>query len=70
MRNLQAEMSRNGVTVADIQSLLGCAEKTARNKINSDRGEFTISEALKVRDTFFTGMRIEYLFATGDDKTA
>lgn len=36
MDNLKAEMQRNGLTVKDIMSTIGCSEKTARNKINGE----------------------------------
>ena len=29
--------------------------------------EFSVAEALKIRDTFFPGLRVEYLFATADE---
>ena len=63
MKNLIAEMARYGVRIIDIQSLLKCSERTVRNKLNNER-DFTIPEALKIRNTFFPGMSIEYLFAT------
>lgn len=62
MRNLCAEMSRFGVSTMDIQKLIGCTDKTARSKINGN-SEFSVSEALNIRDKFFPGLRIEYLFA-------
>ena len=63
MKNLVAEMARYGVRIADIQNLLNCSERTVRNKLNNER-DFTIPEALKIRNTFFPSMSIEYLFAT------
>lgn len=70
VRNLKAEMQRHGVTVRDIQMALTCSEKTARNKV-SGATEFGIAQAITVRDLFFPGMRLEYLYATDDaDKTA
>ena len=62
MRNLEAEMKRYGVTIADIQSLLGCTEKTVRNKLNED-SPFTFRETSKIRDAYFRGLRLEYLFS-------
>lgn len=66
MRNLRAEMTRFGVTNSDIQTALACSGKTATNKL-SNVTEFSVSEALKIRDTFFPGLRIEYLFATAEE---
>lgn len=68
MKNLIAEMARYGVTNSDLQKLLGCSERTVRNKLNNER-DFTIPEALKIRNTFFEGLTLEYLFAT-EDKSA
>lgn len=62
MKNLQAEMKRNGIENADLQRVLGCSEKTARNK-KKGKTAFTVEEAIKIRDAFFPGMRIGYLFA-------
>lgn len=63
MDNLKAEMQRNGLTVKDIMSTIGCSEKTARNKINGET-DFTYPEAEKVRNVLFPGLRMEYLFAS------
>ena len=59
-------MARAGVSVSDIQKLLGCSDKTVRNKAN-EITEFSVGEAINIRDTFFPGMRIEYLFAADSD---
>ena len=71
MRNLSAEMARYGVSNNDIQSLLSCTDKTVRNKLNGVT-EFSFGEAMKIRDTFFPGIRLEYLFSQepGDDSGA
>lgn len=66
MRNLSAEMARYGVRNVDIQNLLSCTDKTVKNKIDGVT-EFSVAEALKIRDTFFPGLRVEYLFATADE---
>lgn len=65
MKNLRAEMKRKGVSVADIRATLACSEKTARNKVNG-RTEFGISQATLIRDIYFLGMRLEYLFASDE----
>lgn len=63
MKNLSAEMVRFGVSVTDLQSFLDCTDKTVRNKL-SGTTEFSVREALRIRDKFFPGYRIEYLFAS------
>lgn len=63
MKNLSAEMNRYGVRNVDIQSVLHCSDKTVTNKLNGVT-EFSVNEAMKIRDTFFPSLRIEYLFAS------
>lgn len=62
LKNLEAEMARYGVTNNDIKSLLGCSDRTVTNKLNGET-DFTVPEALKIRNTFFPNLRLEYLFA-------
>ncbi len=62
MSNLTAEMARYGVTKKDIQKVLNCSDKTVNNKLDGNT-DFTVPEALKIRNTFFEGYRIDYLFA-------
>ena len=63
MKNLSAEMVRFGVGIADLQHILNCTDKTVRNKL-SGATEFSVNEAFAIRDSFFPGLRIEYLFQT------
>lgn len=69
MSNLVAEMKRYGVTNTDIQKLLGCSDKTVRNKLNGET-EFSYPEAEKIRNKFFPNLRMEYLFATDTKDSA
>ena len=62
MRNLMAEMARYGVSNLDIKNLLNCSDRTVTNKLTGET-EFSISEATKIRDTYFEGYKLEYLFA-------
>jgi predicted transcriptional regulator len=68
MNNLSAEMARYGVSILDIESILGCTERTVRNKLNGVT-EFSIGEAFALRDTFFPNMRLEYLFASAREES-
>ncbi|WP_300415822.1 hypothetical protein [uncultured Oscillibacter sp.] len=68
MKNLSAEMRRYGVTNADIQNAIGCSLKTVVNKLNEST-EFSVSEALSIRDKFFPSLRIAYLFASDGERT-
>lgn len=65
LRNLKAEMARNGVSTEMIMTVLGKSDKTTRDKINGKSGLY-LSEALKIRDTLFPGLSLEYLFSQAD----
>lgn len=69
MRNLCAEMARFGVSPLDIGRVLNCSERTVKNKMDG-KTEFAVREAFKVRDSFFPGLRIEYLFADDHNEHA
>lgn len=62
LKNLSAEMHRRGVSSVDVQRLIGCTDRTVRNKINGS-SSFSFDEAQVIRDTFFSDLRLEYLFA-------
>jgi predicted transcriptional regulator len=59
--NLLAEMARHRIKKNDIANCLGVSEKTLRSYL---KGTSQISwlDALKIRNTFFPGLEIEYLF--------
>lgn len=65
MNNLKAEMKRYGVSIFDLSKAIDATEKTVRNKLDGET-TFTIKEAFTIRDEFFSGMRLEYLFAQAD----
>lgn len=67
MKNLLAEMVRNGVTNANIQSLLDLSERAVRMKLNGE-SPFLYLEIEKIRDAYFPGMRLEYLMAREERK--
>ena len=66
MKNLIAEMARNGIRTNDIQAVLNVSERTAQYKV-SGKSQFTVDEAFKVRDALFPTLRIEYLFCSDED---
>jgi len=69
MRNLEAEMRRSGIRSEDIKNLLNCSDRTARNKIKGVT-PFTFPEAEIVRNHFFPGLLMEYLFAADNNNQA
>ena len=60
-RNLEAELARNGISRADIAKALNVAIPTVSDKLNS-ANRLKLGEAIAIRDTFFPGMSIDYLF--------
>lgn len=62
LNNLSAEMKRNGLNSVSLAGVIGKSDKAVRDKI-SGRSQFDIYEAMKIRDKFFSGMTLEYLFA-------
>lgn len=62
MKNLEQAMRKFNVTFYDIQDVMGCTEKTVRNKMNGVT-DFSYSEVKRIRDSLFPGMDIEYLFS-------
>lgn len=61
LRNLLAEMAREGLDAKEIAAGIGVSEKTFRNKING-KTEFTRSEILKIRNKYFKHLPYDYLF--------
>jgi len=61
---LRGELVKKGKAPAKaIIEALGCAEKTARNKLNGET-DFTVPEAIKIIDMYFKddNIRIDQLF--------
>lgn len=61
-RNLIAEMARRGITADDISRVIGKSVRTARDKLNG-KYPFFFDEAVCIKQAFFSGMELEYLFA-------
>ena len=59
--NLRAEMTRFGVRQEDIANAVSKSVATIRNWMYGN-GEFSVGDAFVVRDKFFPGCSIEYLF--------
>ena len=67
VKNLEAEMKRNKISRSDIANLLGLSYRTIHSRFN-DETEWGYSECIKVRDTYFPDMSLDYLFATEDGR--
>ena len=66
LSNLKAEMARYRVSILDVAEAIGRSDRAVRDKVDG-KTEFSFREAEAVRDKFFTGITLEYLFAeTGE----
>ena len=61
--NLEAEMKRLDVSGVEIANEIGVSKSTFYSWLNGTGSAFPISKALAVRDTFFKGQSIDYLFS-------
>lgn len=65
-RNLRAEMARAGnIDGKTIAKRIGITDRAFYNKM-SGRTEFKRKEMQSIRDTFFKGMTLDYLFEYSD----
>lgn len=67
-KNLQAEMVRRGVTAVAIAKAIKKTEKSTRAKL-AGKYPFTLPEAKTVRDMFFPGMDLDFLFSAAEENT-
>ena len=61
LKNLVAEMARDGVLYKDLAEMLGRDEKSISNKI-SCKTEFTRKEMVQIRKQLFPECSLDYLF--------
>lgn len=61
--NLIAEMARKGITQKDLCNCIKKDKSTLSEKINGKR-DFKMSEIMKIKETFFPDLTLEYLFKT------
>ena len=59
--NLNAEMSRIGLTAMDISKELDFSYTSLRNKLNGTT-EFLCSEIFEIQERYFPTLTLEYLF--------
>lgn len=63
--NLKAEMARKNVTISDLARAIHRTDRSVRDKV-SGKGDFSWSEINTIRDQFFHGQSIGYLFSKID----
>lgn len=61
--NLEAEMKRSGITGKEISKRIGIGENTLSIWMNGADSAFPIIKAKQVRDEFFAGQSLDYLFS-------
>lgn len=61
LRNLKAEMARRDVKPKQLADLLNVRKATIYDKLNG-KYDFTFSEALEIKETFFPDDNLEFLF--------
>lgn len=64
--NLKAEMARVKVSQADIAEFLGMSTSNFNLKVN-ERIPITVQEAEEIKNRFFPGMTLDYLFVSDGD---
>lgn len=69
--NLMGEMAKRKIKKYKVAQELGIHVNSFRSKLNG-KTSFSIDEAIRIRDTFFPGYDIKYLFQTdeGGEKDA
>ncbi len=60
--NLSTELRREGLTQQDVADLVRKTSATVNSWING-RSPLPLDAAFAIRDTYFPGMTMEYLFA-------
>jgi transcriptional regulator with XRE-family HTH domain len=61
--NLEAEMKRSGITGAEIAQCIGVGRGTFSSWMRGADAAFPIIKAKRVRDEFFVGQSLDYLFS-------
>lgn len=64
--NLRAEMARHNVSMSDISRAARKTDRSIRDKI-SGKGDFTLTEIIAIRDTFFPDRSLDYLFIRDEE---
>ena len=63
--NLKGEMAKKDITIEKLSKLLGIHRNSVANKINGD-SQFSIDEAIKIQETYFPKLALNYLFEKED----
>lgn len=66
--NLEAEMKRKGISRLDIANHLNVSYSTIHSRFNGN-SDWLYCECIKIRDTFFPDLELDYLFSTEEAET-
>ena len=61
--NLDAEMTRRKIKRDQIADLINKGSETVSSRITGSRGDFYEHEAQEIRDKYFPGLSLDYLFS-------
>ncbi len=61
--NLEAELSRSGITRLQVAALLGKNKSTISSWMHGNYKGFSITQATAIRNEFFPDMSLDYLFS-------
>lgn len=65
--NLRAEMARKGISRKQVAEVLGLGQSSISYRFNG-KDDFLLVELVKIRDTFFPELSLEYLAGFTDER--
>lgn len=66
-RNLRAEMARNGISRKQVGKVVGLGQSSISYRFNG-KNDFLVGELVKIRDTFFPELSLDYLAGFTDER--
>lgn len=66
-RNLRAEMARNGISKKQAEKLLGLSAPSMYRRFQGSI-DLKVCELVKIRDTFFPELSLDYLAGLTDER--
>lgn len=66
-RNLRAEMARSGISRKQVGEAVGLGQSSISYRFNGE-ADFKVGELVKIRDTFFPELSLDYLAGFADER--
>lgn len=66
-RNLRAEMARNGISKKQAEEVIGLSAPSMYRRFQGST-DFRVGELVKIRDTFFPELSLDYLAGLTDER--